>query len=66
MSRLHSLRWRLAFTYVLILAVVLGAVLAAVNIAVERVLIDNTASRLAVGAGLVATTGRTKARPRPA
>ena len=51
-----SLRGRLTIVYALVLAGVLVVLLAAMNIGVEQVLIDNTAGRLAVGAGLVSTT----------
>lgn len=54
-GRSSSLRWRLALAYALILAVTLGLVLAVAGSIVERALIENTASRLEIEAGLLAT-----------
>lgn len=49
-----SLRWRLGIAYALVVAVMLGLVLALVGAIVERTLIENTASRLEIEAGLIA------------
>jgi len=54
-ARLGSLRWRLAVAYAVVLAMMLVLVLAAAGAIVERALIDNTASRLEIEAGLIAT-----------
>jgi hypothetical protein len=58
-----SLRARLTLVYALVLAGVLVVLLAAMNIGVEQVLIDNTAGRLEVGAGLVSTTRNANGPP---
>jgi two-component system OmpR family sensor kinase len=55
MGRVGSLRWRLALAYALILAATLSLVLAVAGSIVERALIENTASRLEIEAGLLAT-----------
>ncbi len=49
-----SLRWRLAALYAVVIAVALVAVLAVVQVLVERSLIESTAQRLEVEAGLIA------------
>jgi two-component system OmpR family sensor kinase len=49
-----SLRWRLAATYGVVLAIMLALVLVVVGAVVERALIDGTASRLEIEAGLIA------------
>ncbi len=49
-----SLRWRLGLTYALVLVATLGLVLAVVGATVERTLIESTASRLEIEAGLIA------------
>lgn len=54
-ARLGSLRWRLALAYAAVLAVMLVLVLTAAGAMVERALIDSTASRLEIEAGLIAT-----------
>jgi signal transduction histidine kinase len=54
-GRASSLRWRLALAYAVILAVTLGVVLTVAGAIVERSLIESTASRLEVEAGLIAT-----------
>src|SRR5829696_8111702 len=54
MARASSLRWRLALAYAVILAVTLAVVLAVAGAIVERALIDSTASRLEIEAGLIA------------
>ena len=56
-----SLRWRLGLAYALIAAVLLAVVLGLTNAVVERALIEGTASRLEIEAGLIASesdTGR--------
>jgi len=56
-----SLRWRLGLAYALIAAVLLAVVLGLANAVVERALIEGTASRLEIEAGLIASesgTGR--------
>jgi two-component system, OmpR family, sensor kinase len=53
--RVGSLRWRLAIAYALVLAVMLGLVLAIAGAMVERALILNTANRLEIEAGLITT-----------
>jgi two-component system, OmpR family, sensor kinase len=56
-----SLSWRLGLAYTVIAAVLLGGVLASTNAVVERALIDSTAARLEIEAGLIASesdTGR--------
>jgi two-component system, OmpR family, sensor kinase len=53
--RVGSLRWRLAIAYALVLAVVLVLVLAIAGAMVERALIDSTANRLEIEAGLITT-----------
>jgi two-component system OmpR family sensor kinase len=65
MSRLHSLRWRLAAMYATIAAVMLIAILTVVASSVETALIESTAERLTIEAGLVAAEsgpGRSRAR----
>ena len=47
------LRWRLAVLLGIVLLATIGLLLAAVSIATERVLIDSTAERLEIGAGLL-------------
>ena len=54
-SRAGSLRWRLGLAYALILAAMLALVLAVAGAIVERALIESTASRLEIEAGLIAT-----------
>ncbi len=54
-SRAGSLRWRLALAYAVVLAVALSVVLTVAGAIVERALIENTASRLEIEAGLIAT-----------
>jgi two-component system OmpR family sensor kinase len=54
-ARAGSLRWRLALAYAVVLAVTLGVVLTVVGAIVERALIESTASRLEIEAGLIAT-----------
>src|SRR5688572_16676284 len=54
-GRLGSLRWRLSLAYALVLAVMLGLVLTVAGSIVERALIESTASRLEIEAGLIAT-----------
>jgi signal transduction histidine kinase len=64
-SRLRSLRWRLATMYAAIAAVMLIVLLTVVAGAVETALIDSTAERLTIEAGLVAAEsgpGRSPAR----
>src|SRR5687767_2131685 len=50
-----SLRWRLGLAYAIALAVMLSLVLIVAGSIVERALIDSTASRLEIEAGLIAT-----------
>jgi signal transduction histidine kinase len=57
LSRLRSLRWRLALLYVGVAAAMLAVVLTVVTTAVEAALIRTTAQRLEVEAGLVAAEG---------
>jgi signal transduction histidine kinase len=52
------LRWRLALLLGAILLATTGLLLVAVSLAAERVLIDSTAERLEIGAGLVADQPR--------
>ena len=54
--RPRSLRWRLGLLYAAVIAVALAVTLGVVNLLVERALIDNTAARLEVEAGLIAPT----------
>ena len=54
-SRAGSLRWRLGLAYALILAAMLALVLGVAGAIVERALIESTASRLEIEAGLIAT-----------
>ncbi len=54
-GRPGSLRWRLAIAYAVVLAVALGVVLMVAGAIVERALIESTASRLKIEAGLIAT-----------
>jgi two-component system OmpR family sensor kinase len=54
--RPRSLRWRLGLLYAAVIAVALTVTLGVVNLLVERALIDNTAARLEVEAGLIAPT----------
>jgi two-component system OmpR family sensor kinase len=64
-SRLRSLRWRLAMMYAAIAAVMLIVLLTFVAGAVETALIQSTAERLTIEAGLVAAEsgpGRSQAR----
>jgi two-component system, OmpR family, sensor kinase len=49
-----SLRWRLGLVYALVLAVCLVVILTLVSALVERALIESTAARLQVEAGLIA------------
>jgi two-component system OmpR family sensor kinase len=49
-----SIRWRLGLAYALVVAVMLGLLLVLVGGIVERTLIENTASRLEIEAGLIA------------
>jgi two-component system OmpR family sensor kinase len=61
--RAGTLRWRLGLIYALVIAVALSLVLAVVEVVVERALIENTAARLEVEAGLInPTTGRGNAQ----
>jgi len=53
-SRIRSLRWRLAASYAVVIALALAVVLAVVQALVERSLIDSTAQRLELEAGLIA------------
>jgi hypothetical protein len=53
---LRSLRWRLGLAYAAIIVVALTVTLGAVNLFVERALIDSTVARLEVEAGLIAPT----------
>lgn len=55
LGRLGSLRWRLGLAYALVLAVMLGLVLTVAGSIVERALLESTASRLEIEAGLIAT-----------
>ncbi|HEY3073065.1 MAG TPA: HAMP domain-containing sensor histidine kinase [Candidatus Limnocylindrales bacterium] len=58
-----TLRWRLGLIYALVIAAALSVVLVVTEVAVERALIDNTAARLEVEAGLInPTTGRGNAQ----
>jgi two-component system, OmpR family, sensor kinase len=50
----RSLRWRLGLLYAVVIASALAVVLVAVDVLVERALIDSTAARLEVEAGLIA------------
>ena len=52
---LGSLRWRLGLAYAVVLALMLGLVLTVAGSIVERALIESTASRLEIEAGLIAT-----------
>ena len=54
MGRFRSLRWRLGLVYAVVLAGCLAIILALVGALVERALIDSTAARLQVEAGLIA------------
>ena len=60
----RSLRWRLGLLSAAVIAIALAATFAVVNVLVERALIDSTASRLEVEAGLIAPSnpGRGNAR----
>ena len=68
MSRLRTLRWRLGAAYAAVAAGMLVVVLLAAGAVVESALIDSTADRLAIEAGLVvadaadAGTGKKAAR----
>jgi two-component system OmpR family sensor kinase len=53
---LRSLRWRLGLAYAAIIVVALTVTLGAVNVLVERALIENTAARLEIEAGLIVPT----------
>lgn len=53
--RVGSLRWRLGLAFALVLAVMLGLVLAVTGAVVERALIQSTADRLEIEAGLIAS-----------
>lgn len=55
LGRMGSLRARLALAYAVVLAVLLGLILAVASSIVERALIESTASRLEIEAGLIAT-----------
>ena len=60
-GRAASLRWRLGLAYTVIAGVLLAVVLALTGAIVERALIDSTAARLEIEAGLIASesdTGR--------
>jgi two-component system, OmpR family, sensor kinase len=54
-GRATSLSWRLALAYTVIAGVLLAVVLALTNAVVERALIDSTAARLEIEAGLIAS-----------
>ena len=54
MAPLGSLRWRLGLLHALVIAAALAVVLLVVDALVERALIENTAARLKVEAGLIA------------
>jgi two-component system OmpR family sensor kinase len=54
--RPRSLRWRLGLLYMTVIAVALALTLVVVDLLVERALIDDTAARLEVEAGLIAPT----------
>ena len=54
-GRLGSLRRRLGLAYAVVLALMLGLVLTVAGSIVERALIESTASRLEIEAGLIAT-----------
>ena len=54
--RPRSLRWRLGLLYAVVIAIALAATLGIVNVLVERALIDDTAARLELEAGLIAPT----------
>ena len=54
--RPRSLRWRLALLYTAVIALALVATLIVVDLVVERALIDSTAARLEVEAGLITPT----------
>ena len=54
--RPRSLRWRLGLLYAAVIVMALAATLGVVDLSVERALIDNTAARLEVEAGLIAPT----------
>ncbi len=55
LGRMASLRWRLGLAYAVVLAVMLALVLTVAGSIVERALIESTASRLEIEAGLIAT-----------
>jgi two-component system OmpR family sensor kinase len=55
LGRAGSLRLRLGFAYAVVLALMLGVVLTLASATVEQALIDSTASRLEIEAGLIAT-----------
>jgi signal transduction histidine kinase len=56
--RTLPLRWRLAIILVAVVVSTIGAVLVVVSLAAERVLVDSTAERLEIGAGLLADQPR--------
>ena len=65
MTRMRSLRWRLALMYAAVGTVMLLALLIVVSGAIEAALIRSTADRLVVEAGLVATdSGPGRSLPR--
>ncbi|MEW5990602.1 MAG: HAMP domain-containing sensor histidine kinase [Chloroflexota bacterium] len=65
MTRLRSLRWRLAAVYAAVAAVMLVVVLTVVANAVETALIRSAAERLTIEAGLIAAeTGPGRSGPR--
>jgi len=53
--RVGSLRWRLGVAFALVLAIMLGLVLAVAGAIVERALIQSTADRLEIEAGFIAS-----------
>jgi len=55
LGRAGSLRLRLGLAYAVVLALMLGVVLTLAGATVEQALIDSTASRLEIEAGLIAT-----------
>jgi hypothetical protein len=59
-ARAGSLRWRLGLAYSLIAAVLLAVILTLTSLIVERALIDSTAARLEIEAGLIASESDTR------
>lgn len=57
MALFRSLRWRLALLYALVIVAALAVVLTLVEALVERALIESTAARLEVEAGLISPAG---------